>query len=108
VEYDLVVPVAKSAGQIALLNNLPPVTEELLRNPSPNDWLHWGRTYAGQSYSTLQEINKANVGNLKLAWRAPLRFGSTRPMPLVHQGVMFLHTFPNTVIAMDVRNGEVL
>ena len=107
-DYDPVVPVVKSAEQTALLNNLSAVTEEMLRNPSPNDWLHWGRTYAGQSYSPLKQINKENVKGLKPAWRAPLLFGSSMPMPLVHQGVMFLHTFPDTVIAMDATNGAVL
>jgi alcohol dehydrogenase (cytochrome c) len=28
--------------------------------------------------------------------------------PLVHQGVMFLHTFPDTVLAIDATNGNVL
>ena len=30
------------------------------------------------------------------------------PMPLVHQGVMFLQTFPDTVLALDATNGQVL
>ncbi|MBL4673588.1 MAG: PQQ-binding-like beta-propeller repeat protein, partial [Arenicella sp.] len=30
------------------------------------------------------------------------------PTPLVYQGVMFLHTFPDTVLAMDATNGDVL
>lgn len=108
IEYDPVVPVVKSSAQTAMLNNLPAVTDEMLQNPSPSDWLHWGRTYSGQSYSPLQQINKANVSGLKPAWRAPLLHGSSMPMPLVHQGVMFLQTFPDTVIALDATNGDVL
>jgi len=107
-DYDPVVPVEKSEEQTALLNNLPTVTDAMLRNPSPNDWIHWGRTYDGQSYSTLDQIDKESVENLAPAWRAPLLFGSSMPMPLVHQGVMFLHTFPDTVVAMDATNGDVL
>ena len=107
-EYDPVVPVVKSAEQTALLNNLPPVTDEMLRNPSPHDWLHWGRTYDGQSCSPLKQINKENVKDLKPAWRAPLLSGENMPMPLVHQGVMYLHTFPDTVLAMDASSGAVL
>ncbi len=30
------------------------------------------------------------------------------PMPLVHAGVMYLHTFPDTVLALDASNGKVL
>ncbi len=107
-DYDPVVPVVKTAEQTALLANLPFVTDEMLRNPSPNDWMHWGRTYAGQSYSPLKQINKETVKGLNLAWRAPLLHGSSMPMPLVYNGVMFLHTFPATVIAMDATNGDVL
>ena len=107
-EYDPYVPVVKSDAQKALLDNLPSVTDEMLQNPSPNDWLHWGRTYDGQSYSPLNDINKSNVKDLKPAWRAALAFGSSMPMPLVHQGVMYHHTFPDTVIALDATNGQVL
>ncbi|MCZ6856325.1 MAG: PQQ-binding-like beta-propeller repeat protein [Gammaproteobacteria bacterium] len=105
---DPVVPVIKSAKQAALLLTLPKVTDEMLKNPSPDDWLHWGRTYSGQSYSPLKQINKTNVTELEPAWRTPLLNGSSQPMPVVHQGVMFLHTFPDTVIAMDATNGQVL
>jgi len=107
-DYDPVAPVAKSAEQIALLNDLPPVTAEMLRDPSPGDWLHWGNSYGGQSYSRLEQVNKANVQDLKPVWRAPLLFGSSMPMPLVHQGVMYLHTYPDTVLAIDASNGDVL
>jgi|TARA_B100000315_G_scaffold259318_2_gene314887 alcohol dehydrogenase (cytochrome c) len=108
VEYDPVVPVEKSAAQTALLNNLPAVTDQMLQNPSPDDWLHWGRTYNGQSYSPLKQINKENVKGLKPVWRAPLIHGSSMSMPVVNQGVMFLQTFPDTVIAMDATSGAVL
>ena len=108
VEYDPVVPVTMSAGQAALLRNLPVVTDAMLADPSPDDWLHWGRTYSGQSFSPLQQISKDNVSALEPVWRAPLLHGSNMPMPIVHQGVMFLHTYPDTVIAMDATNGQVL
>jgi len=107
-EYDPIAPVVRSAAQTALLNKLPNVTDAMLQAPSEKDWLHWGRTYDGHSYSPLKQINKKNVKGLKPAWRTPLLHGSSMPMPLVHQGVMFLHTYPDTVIAMDATNGAVL
>ncbi|HVS14826.1 MAG TPA: PQQ-binding-like beta-propeller repeat protein [Thermoanaerobaculia bacterium] len=91
-----------------LLNGLTPVTTEMLRNPSLDDWLQNGRTYDGHTFSPLQDIDRENVGYLAPAWRAPLRSGPGMPMPLVHQGVMFLHTFPDTVLALDASNGQVL
>ena len=107
VQYDPDAPVV-APGQSELLNNLSAVTDEMLRNPSPNDWLQNGRTYDGHSFSPLKVINRENVSELTLAWRAPLRNGNSMPMPLVHQGVMFLHTFPDTVLALDATNGMVL
>jgi alcohol dehydrogenase (cytochrome c) len=107
-DYDPVVPVTKSREQIALLANLDPITDEVLRDPPPSEWLHWGRTYDGQSFSPLKTIDRTNVKMLEVTWRAPLLFGSSMPMPLVYRGVMFLHTFPDTVLALDATNGDVL
>ncbi len=91
-----------------LVRTLPAVTGAQLRDPPPGDWLHWGRTYDGQSYSPLELIDRQNVHRLAPAWRAPLTHGSSMPMPLVHEGVMFLHTYPDTVIALDAARGRVL
>tara|TARA_B100000959_G_scaffold87573_1_gene92825 strand:- start:189 stop:2330 length:2142 start_codon:yes stop_codon:yes gene_type:complete len=106
--YDPDAPVEASAEQVALLKNLPNVTDEMLNNPSPDDWLRWGRGSDGLSFSPLKQINRENVTGLKPAWRRPLRPGSSMSAPLVHQGVMFLHTFPDTVLAIDATNGNVL
>ncbi len=106
-EYEPDAPVV-AAGTSELLNKLPPVTAEMRLDPSPDDWLHSGRTYDGQTFSPLKQIDRENVGYLALAWRAPLRDGANMAMPLVHQGVMFLHTFPDTVLALDASNGQVL
>jgi alcohol dehydrogenase (cytochrome c) len=97
-----------AAGQSELLNSLTAVTDEMLRSPSPDDWLHTGGTYDSQTFSPLKQINRENVEYLTLAWRAPLRDGTSMPMPVIHQGVMFLHTFPDTVLALDASNGQVL
>jgi alcohol dehydrogenase (cytochrome c) len=37
-----------------------------------------------------------------------LRDGTSMPMPLVHGGVMYLLTFPDTALALDASNGQVL
>lgn len=107
-ETDPDAPVPGAAARSQLLENLPAVTNAMLQDPSPNDWLLWGRTYDGQSWSPLKQIHRENVANLRPAWRAPLRGGTSMPMPLVHGGVMFLHTYPDTVLAMDASNGMVL
>ncbi len=105
---DFTTPVDKSAAQVELLRNLRPVTHAMLENPPAEDWLLWSRTYAGQSYSPLTQIDTKNVARMQPAWRSPLLHGSSMPMPLVHDGVMFLQTFPDTVLAIDATNGDVL
>ena len=36
---------------------LSPVTEDMLRNPPPADWLLWRRTYDAWGYSPLESIH---------------------------------------------------
>src|SRR5688572_16384373 len=35
---------------------------------TPGDWLSYGRNYAEDRYSTLEQINKENISKLGLAW----------------------------------------
>ena len=41
-----------------------PVTDAMLRDPDPADWLMYSRTYDAQRYSPLDEIDRDNVGSL--------------------------------------------
>jgi alcohol dehydrogenase (cytochrome c) len=52
-------------------DKLTPVTDALLQNPPPGEWLTWRRTYDDQGFSPLKQINKSNVGQLRLAWSWP-------------------------------------
>lgn len=106
-DFDPYAPV-EGGGDSPLLANLKPITDATLKNPSDEDWLSWSRTYDGQRFSPLSEINKETVKSLKVAWRAPLLPGNNMPTPLVYQGVLFMHVHPDTVVAMDATNGKVL
>ena len=44
-----------------------PVTDNMLRNPPPGDWLMVRRTYQGWSHSPLRQVTRDNVKNLRLA-----------------------------------------
>ena len=55
-------------AQDSVIDNITPVTDEMLLNPPDGDWLMWRRTYNGWGYSPLDQINKDNVGDLRLAW----------------------------------------
>src|ERR1700729_1740612 len=106
-------PYAKAAFAAlqAPLNKLTPVTDEMLRNPPPGDWLNWRRTDNGWGYSPLTQINRKNVKDLKVAWTfsmdsSPEAVNETTP--LVHDGVMFLWNFGETIDALDAKTGTLL
>ena len=81
----------------------------MLRNPDPGDWLMVRRNYQGWSYSPLNEITRANVKDLKLAWVwAMQEGGANQPMPLVHNGIMFLVNPLNILQALDAKTGELI
>jgi alcohol dehydrogenase (cytochrome c) len=48
------------AGEV---KNYVPVTDAMLRNPDPGDWLMARRNYQAWSYSPLTEITKSNAGS---------------------------------------------
>lgn len=88
--------------------NLVPLTEDNLKNPSPNDWLMYNRTYDAQRFSPLQQINKSNVGQLKLAWSVTQGAGSQEGIPLVHDGVMYLQAPGAVMEARDAVTGQLI
>ena len=92
----------------AQVQNYVPVTQEMLLNPSPDDWLMYSRTYDAQRYSPLKEINRANVGQLRMAWTRGLGPGTTETIPIVHKGVMYVVEPGAIVQALDAATGDQL
>jgi len=93
----------------AILRNYQPVTAARLTKPEDNNWLSIRRTYDGWGYSPLDQITPANVTRLKLQWVALT--GENRvheAAPIVNNGVMFISTPNNQVIAYDAKTGGVL
>ena len=97
-------PVVATAGPI---ENYSPVTAERLANPEPANWMLYRRTYDGQGFSPLDQINAANVGDLVPVWTFSTGVieGHEAP-PIVNNGVMFVSTPTNQVIALNARTGE--
>ncbi|MBI3050352.1 MAG: PQQ-binding-like beta-propeller repeat protein [Acidobacteria bacterium] len=89
--------------------NFVPVTDAMLRNPPPGDWLMVRRNYQAGSHSPLAEITPANVGRLRLAWVwAMNEGGQSEPSPLVHDGIIYLINTGNIVQALNARTGELI
>ena len=85
-----------------------PVTDEMLDNPAPGDWLSWRRTANGWGYSPLDQITTENVGDLRMVWTRSLNDGSQTGTPLAYRGVMYMPN-PNDVIqALDAATGDLI
>lgn len=92
------------------VKNYVPVTDAMLRNPDPGDWLMIRRNYQAWSYSPLAQINTSNVKTLQLVWEWAMNEGggANEPTPIVHDGTMFLANVGNVVQALDARKGELI
>jgi alcohol dehydrogenase (cytochrome c) len=105
----LVVAQQAPPSSVALLRNYTPVTAQRLRNPEDGNWLSIRRTYDGWGYSPLSQITTANVARLQPVWNMSTGQNLVHESaPLVNNGVMFVTTPMNRVIAFDARNGAVL
>lgn len=73
----------------------------------PQNWLTYSGNFQGWRHSPLGQINKTNVGQLKVAWvyQTPVteRIETT---PLVVDGVMYLSEPPSNVVALDAATGR--
>jgi alcohol dehydrogenase (cytochrome c) len=92
-----------------VLKNYQAVTADRLKNPEAANWLMIRRTYDGWGYSPLEEITPGNVKRLKPVWV----FATGEPRvheaaPIVNNGVMFVSTPNNQVLAIDVKSGNLL
>jgi alcohol dehydrogenase (cytochrome c) len=86
-----------------------PVTDEMLRNPDPADWLMARRNYQGWSYSPLGQVTRDNVKDLQLAWVWTMNDGgANEPTPIVHNGILYLTNTANVIQALDARTGELI
>ena len=85
-----------------------PVTNEMLTSPPAEDWLMWRRTYDAWAHSPLDQIDRSNVGNLRLAWVWTMEEGKQETTPLVHGGMMFLVQACDFVEAVDAATGDLI
>jgi alcohol dehydrogenase (cytochrome c) len=85
-----------------------PVTDEMLQNPDPADWLMWRRTLDHWGFSPLDEIDRENVRELRLVWTRPLNPGVQEGTPLVYDGVMYFPHPSDITQAIDAATGDLI
>ena len=91
----------------------PAFTKEQLAALPKDAWITNGGNIFNQRYSTLSEINKDTVKNLKAQWRIHLNSGngpqySGQAQPIAYDGVLYYITGANDAFAIDVETGNTL
>ena len=93
---------------VSRLNELTPVSNEMLMNPPADDWLVWRRTHSNLGHSPLADITRTNVDMLRVEWTWSLPPGANMMTPIVHDGVMFTLSTGDVVQALDATTGDLL
>src|ERR1700680_2614183 len=90
-----------------------PQADPELRQPASREWLAVGGDWSNSRYSTLAQITRANVKDLKGAWVTHLGSGlgakySLEGTPIVKDGVMYVTTGNDDVVALDAKTGVLI
>ena len=85
------------------------VTEDRLTNPEDGDWMSYRRTYDVTGFSPLDQIDRANVSELRLVWAYSMRDATGwTPTPIVANGLMYVSEGSGRVTAFDAVSGDVV
>ena len=95
-----------AAAQTSTRADFTPVTDAMLQNPADGDWLMWRRTLDGWGYSPLDQIDRDNVGDLRMVWTRALAPGAQQGTPIAYGGTLYMPN-PNDIIqAIDAVTGD--
>lgn len=73
------------------------------------DWPRYGGEATNDHYSALSQINRTNVGKLRIAWKFDTgEKGTLQTSPLVIGHVLYAYTPTQKVIALDAATGKLL
>jgi alcohol dehydrogenase (cytochrome c) len=96
------------------VSKIPAFTaRDLVRQPAQN-WITNGGNIYNQRYSTLGQINRTNVAQVKAVWRTSLNGSglgqgySQQAQALVYEGILYVVTGDNDVFAVDVETGKIV
>ena len=105
VALGLLAPAAAGAQDPA---GFVPVTDTMLQDPDPADWLMWRRTLDTWGYSPLEQIDRENVGDLRMVWTRALGPGLQQGTPLVYDGVLYMPNPRDVIQAIDAVTGDLI
>ena len=92
-----------------VLQSYTPVTAERLTKPEDGNWFLFRRTYDGWGFSPLKEITPDNVARLQPVWSmATGQVEGHQAPPIVNNGVMFVATPGNQMLAIEAKTGNIL
>ena len=101
-------PTAAAQGKSPLTAVSSVGADDLLARPVGVNWTSYNGDYTGRRYSSLHEINAANVSQLRAAWVFhPGNSQRLEATPVVVRGIMYV-TSANDAFALDARTGRVL
>ena len=103
-----VVSLAPPAAQAQPASDFVPVTDEMLQDPADGDWLMWRRTLDGWGYSPLDQIDRGNVGDLRMVWTRALTEGRQQGTPLAYGGVLYMPNPADVIQAIDAVTGDLV
>ncbi|MCY4076074.1 MAG: PQQ-binding-like beta-propeller repeat protein, partial [Acidobacteria bacterium] len=85
-----------------------PVTDAMLQDPAPGDWLTWRRTLDGWGYSPLDQIDRDNVHRIRMVWSRGLAEGRQEGTPLAYGGVLYMPQSSDVIEAIDAVTGDLV
>ncbi|MEE2778652.1 MAG: PQQ-binding-like beta-propeller repeat protein [Acidobacteriota bacterium] len=97
-----------AAPSLAQFDDFVPVTDAMIQNPAPGDWLMFRRTLDSWGYSPLDQIDRGNVHRLQMVWARPIAEGTGEVTPLAYGGVLYVPQTKDTYQALDATTGDLL
>jgi alcohol dehydrogenase (cytochrome c) len=80
--------------------------EHLVVEAAGDDWLMYGGAYNNQRYSTLSQVDRANVHELVPAWVFRTGLETFNATPIVAGNTMYISTPESHVIALNAATGQ--
>src|SRR5947199_6640040 len=99
---------ALSAGALAVLTARLAADDLDAMSRDDKQWIMPAKNYSATRFSSLNQINAGNAGQLRVAWEFSL--GSTHGQeaaPIIVNGTMFVvGAYPNELFALDATSGD--